>query len=53
MVINSRPLVYNSQDDLHESSTPFHLMYGRDISKWEKVEPIDDKVSCLHYSNRY
>ena len=53
MVINSRPLVYNSEDDLHDSLTPFHLMYGRDISKFEKVEPIDDKISYMDYSNRY
>ena len=53
MFINSRPLVYNSEDDVHESSTPFHLMYGRDIYKCEKVEPIDDKISCFDYSNHY
>ena len=31
-VINSRPLVYVSEDDLTESITPFHLMFGRNIT---------------------
>ena len=38
---------------LHEPLTPFHLMYGRDISKREKLEPIDGKISSLDYSNRF
>lgn len=32
-VINSRPLHYVSDDDLLNSLTPNHLIYGRDISK--------------------
>jgi len=31
-VINSRPLTYISADDLSESLTPFHLIYGRNVS---------------------
>ena len=31
MVINSRPLVYGSEDVLHESLTPYHLIYGQNI----------------------
>ena len=51
MVINSRPLVYNSEGDLQEPLTPFRLLYGRDISKREKFKPTDGKIS-LDYSNR-
>lgn len=32
MAVNSRPLIYVSEDDLQNSLTPFHLIYGRDIS---------------------
>ena len=35
MVLNNNPFVYNSEDDLHEALTPFHLMYGRDSSNSE------------------
>ena len=27
--LNLRPLFYSSEDDLHETLTPFHLVYGR------------------------
>ena len=27
-VINFRPLVYLSDDDIHDALTPFHLLYG-------------------------
>ena len=30
-VTNSRPLVYVSEEDLNESLTPYHLIYGRNI----------------------
>ena len=31
-VINSRPLTYVSSDDLEEALTPFHLIFGRNVS---------------------
>ena len=30
--VNCRPLVYTSSDDVHETLTPFHLMYGRNLT---------------------
>ena len=30
-VINGRPLLYTSEDDLHGTITPFHLMYGTNL----------------------
>ena len=30
-VINSRPLVYVSEEDLNELLTPYHLIYGQNI----------------------
>ena len=31
LILNSRPLFYSSEDDLHETVTPFQLVYGRNI----------------------
>ena len=53
MIINCRPLVYTSEDDLRETLTPFHLMYGRDISKREYFGPSNGDFLCADYSNRY
>ena len=39
-LINCRPLVYTSSDDVHEGLTPFHLMYGRNL--------IDHKLKEKH-----
>ena len=39
-VINSRPLIYISEDDLIDSITPFHLMFGRDVSK--KISDVEN-----------
>ena len=39
-VLNSRPLVYVSEDDIHESVTPFHLMYGRHISTSDEIPEV-------------
>ena len=46
-VLNSRPLVYVSEDDLHESLTPFHLMYGRHISK--KKRHTSDEIPLVGF----
>ena len=43
-VINSRPLVYVSEDDLNESLTPHHLMYGRDITKPNKLLSLYHRI---------
>ena len=32
-VINSRPLTYVSSDDLEQCLTPFHLLFGRNVSQ--------------------
>ena len=40
--INGRPLTYTSEDDLNETITPFHLMYGRDISKRAQLNFSED-----------
>lgn len=32
LIINTRPLTYTNEDDLEETLTPSHLIYGRDIS---------------------
>ena len=39
-VINGRPLVYTSEDDLIETITPFHLMNGRNLL-------CKDKHTCM------
>ena len=39
-LINCRPLVYTSSDDVHEGLTPFHLMYERNL--------IDHKLREKH-----
>ena len=31
LILNSRLLFYSSEDDLHETLTPFHLVYERNI----------------------
>ena len=36
-VINTRPLVYHSEEDLDEVLTPSHLMYGVDNTRREKL----------------
>ena len=36
-VINRRPLTYFSEYDLDETLTPSHSIYGRDISKSNKI----------------
>ena len=42
-VINSRPLVYLSCDDIDEAVTPYHLIYGRTLVNHTRiVEPIID-----------
>ena len=53
-VINSRPLTYVSSDDLEETLTPFHLLFGRDVSYpsgHDKNHPIFD-YSCEELNKR-
>jgi len=50
--INSRPLVYSSEDDLCEPLTPFHLMFGRDITKQIHVAPNSMDISGEDMTNR-
>ena len=50
-VLNSRPLVYVSEDDLHESLTPFHLMYGRHISKKKRHTYTSDEIPEVGFSD--
>lgn len=52
-VINSRPLVYISEDDLNETLTPSHLMYGRDVMKSRRHQQLLDNLSVTDYSKRY
>ena len=33
VAVNNQPLAYVSEDDLDEALTPFHLMYGRSVSR--------------------
>ena len=33
VAVNNRPLAYVSEDDLDKALTPFHLMYGRSVSR--------------------
>ena len=37
-LINCRPLVYTSSDDVHEGLTPFHLIYRRNLIDHELRE---------------
>ena len=51
-VINARPLVYVSEDDLTEAITPFHLMFGRDISKPSRnIGDFNEPVNDINPSN--
>ena len=38
-VINGRPLAYISDDDVLETITPFHLMYGKNLLCKDKHAP--------------
>ena len=42
-VINSRPLTYVSSDDLHEPLTPFHMLFGRNITLTQDKVVIADQ----------
>ena len=45
-LINCRPLVYTSSDDVHEGLTPFHLMYGRNLidHKLREKQSINSRI---------
>ena len=43
-VINSRPLVYVTEDDIDGALTPYHLMYGRNLSKKSNLFKGDQDV---------
>ena len=42
-VINCRPLVYLSDDDIHDALTPFHLLYGRNLLTYKVNNDYDIK----------
>ena len=41
-IINSRPLNYVSEDDMEESLTPYHLMFGRNVMKAPPFTQLED-----------
>ena len=49
--INSRPLIYMSEDDVEESITPFHLMFGRNISNRSNnfKNPVASEIENVSY----
>ena len=51
-VINSRPLVYVSEEDLNESLTPYHLIYGRNIFQ-KRFQNIPKDLKSLSRRVKY
>ena len=47
-VINGRPLVYQSEDDLQEMITPFHLMFGRNLLRKSASAKfnVETEINC-------
>ena len=43
-VINCRPLVYLSDDDIRDALTPFHLLYERKLLTYKGNNPADTDV---------
>ena len=52
-VINSRPLTYISSDDLTESLTPFHLLFGRNVSMISHSSGFTEIVSPTTATRRF
>ena len=53
-VINCRPLVYLSDDDIHDALTPFHLLYGRNLLTYKVNNDYDIKNErTSHVSKRF
>lgn len=51
-VVNNRPLTYVSEDDLAESITPNHLIYGRNLLTNDVIENKDITLTKLVCKNR-
>ena len=51
-ILNSRPLFYSSEDDLHETLTPFHLVYERNILLNQRTLFSDD-MNEIQVSKRH
>ena len=51
-ILNSRPLFYSSEDDLHETLTPFHLIYGRNILLNQRTL-FSDEMNASQVSKRH
>ena len=53
-VINCRPLVYLSDDDIHDALTPFHLLYGRNLLTYKVNNDYHIKnEQTSHVSKRF
>ena len=51
-ILNSRPLFYSSEDDLHETLTPFHLIYRRNILLNQRTL-FSDEMNASQVSKRH
>ena len=51
-ILNSRLLFYSSEDDLHETLTPFHLIYGRNILLNQSTL-FSDEMNAIQVSKRH
>ena len=51
-ILNSGPLFYSSEDDLHETLTPFNLVYGRNILLNQRTL-FSDEVHASQVSKRH
>ena len=51
-ILNSRPLFYLSENDLHETLTPFHLVYGRNILLNQRTLFLDE-MNASQVSKRH
>ena len=52
LVINNRPLVYQSDDDINQVLTPWHLLHGRNNSKLLRSAGVPVEINTIEEASK-